>query len=178
MTPWIAILFGALALADAASLWRFPELVKKVWMAFPRDRVAGAVLTAIALVWLGYNFWQVDLGPFSPAKKALFVILPGAWIGIQIWLRDLLAVRGLGFMVLLLANPIFVQVRWHESLAKYAICLSLYSMIFLSMILIAWPHLWKRWLGRLMNNRSAQLNAIAGVGGYGGIMILLGILAF
>src|SRR5215211_6880098 len=73
---------------------------------FPRSRIAGIVLLAIDL---GWSFWLVstmEMGEFSSFRRPFLIALP---IGFFLTLRfvdEFLAVRALGILLLLGAEPL------------------------------------------------------------------------
>src|SRR5438874_12677438 len=73
---------------------------------FPRSRGAGMVILAIDLLW---SFWLVstmEMGEFSAFRRPFLVALP---IGFFLTLRfvdEFLAVRALGILALLMAEPL------------------------------------------------------------------------
>ena len=173
-----SILFGLLFLGLYGWLWKAPESFRTAMMAYPRKLWVGVVLAGISLAWFGYNISSVDFGPFAPAKKVLFGALP-----VFLWLMwryipDLLAVRGLGYIILLAGNPILVQVRWHGTPAHYAVAVVIYVLVIKSCFLIIYPNWWKRGIDRLYSKDGLPAKAGLTGMGLGALLVLCGVLSF
>ena len=104
----ISISFGVLLGGLYGWMFAKPDAFRKAMTAFPRNIPVGVVLVAISLAWFGFKVTEVDFGPFSPAKKALYVILPFFVWGMWRYTPDFISIRGLGFLLLLAGNPILV----------------------------------------------------------------------
>lgn len=155
----ISCAFGLVLLAFYLWMWKGPASFHKALMAFPRNLPVGLVLCSIALAWFGYNVSLVDFGPFSPAKNALFVALPFFLFCMWKYIPDLLAVRGLAYVILLAGNPVLVAVRWHGSFAHYAVALLVYVLMIKFSILIIYPNLWKRGVGWLYASEARRIKS-------------------
>src|SRR5215831_10859727 len=78
------------------------EIVKQ----FPRSRFAGIVLLTICLAWTFWLVATIQMGEFSGFRRPLLIALP---IGYALALRfvdEFLAVRALGILCLLAAEPL------------------------------------------------------------------------
>ncbi len=143
-TPLIAIALGfVLALLYGACLLR-PEAARTHLLAYPRQVWPARILMLVALVWFAWNLWQVDFGPFSKFKPVLYAAVPIGWILATTYIPDLLAVRSLCCVLLLAGNPLLIETRWHGSPAQYAIGIFVYLLMVKCMVLVVYPHLWKR----------------------------------
>jgi hypothetical protein len=172
-----SMLLGAALLLLYSGLLLAPAPLLRGLRAFPRSVFPARLLTAVCLVWFAQNLWQVDLGAFNPAKRALFVVVPVGWYLITTYLPDLLAVRGLCALLLLAGRPLLVMTRWQEGPASIAVGLLIYAVMIKSMFLVVYPHLWLRGLNWL-EARPLRLRAAASVGlALGAALLVCGLLS-
>ncbi len=84
-----------------------PQLVRKLFKAFPRNFWIGAVLTAGALAWAAIEVNEMPLGNFIGGYKwVLWILTPVAFGLILFFMNELLAPRALGGLLLLVAGPV------------------------------------------------------------------------
>jgi len=140
----LAFVFAFLFLTDAALLLTRPQAIRQWLLAFPRQKIPAALFTGIALIWFARNLWSVDFGGFSVLKYLLFPLVPLLWFGILTCLPDLLAVRSLCAVLLLAGNPLIIWTRWQPTPASPLVGVLIYLMILKCMLLIVYPHFWKR----------------------------------
>src|SRR5437667_7400840 len=82
-----------------------PDLANVV-QRFPRSRVAGVIVLTICLMWTFWLLATIQMGEFSAFRRPLLIALP---IGYALALRfvdEFLAVRALGILCLLVAEPL------------------------------------------------------------------------
>jgi hypothetical protein len=82
-----------------------PDLAAVV-QKFPRSRGAGILLLSIALVWTLWLLATIEMGEFAAFRRPLLIAVP---IGYMLTLRfvdEFLAVRALGILCLLMAEPL------------------------------------------------------------------------
>src|SRR5207249_11640702 len=108
-----------------------PELAN-VAQRFPRSRIAGVVLLTLDLVWTFWLVATIQMGEFSAFRRPLLIALP---IGYGLALRfveEFLAVRALGILCLLAAEPLLAAacLRYESSPLLVNVCAYL--------LIIAW----------------------------------------
>ncbi len=146
-------------------------------MRFPRNTAAGWVLTAICMLWFGFNFWSVDLGGFNQFKRIIFAVVPIGVYLIATYIPDLLALRGVCGVMLLGAAPLMAWTRWQEGPASIAVVLFCYAGILKAMMMMIYPNLWKRnvlWIQAHPEKRTALLGA---GGAFAALMLICGLMS-
>ncbi len=95
----------ALLVVHLLALWRPKECA--AWLrTFPRSRVAGTVLIAVAGIWSFLLVQQMDLGEFARLRNFLLLaIVAGTFLAWR-YVEEFLAVRALGMLALLAAEPV------------------------------------------------------------------------
>lgn len=84
----------------------FGRAIQERLRAFPRSETAGIVLFVVASAWFGGLVALTDLGEFSPMRsKFLIFTVVGAMLMLR-FVREFLAVRALGMLLLLVAEPL------------------------------------------------------------------------
>lgn len=137
-----AVAAGLLALAAVLAAPKAPEWLK----GFPRARVTGCVLTALAWAWAaaGLILHPVDFLAFlTPAMTVVLaaVCIPLTWT----LLGNLLAVRGAGALMMLWPMPVMLAVREDVSAWRLLPVSVGYLSLTLGMVLVFHP-----WTGRVL----------------------------
>lgn len=94
-----------LLLSHAAALVQ-PATIRRAAVAFPRSRIAGTVLIAIAAVWSFILVSRIDLGEFSPLRNIMLLGIAAGGVLAWLFLEEFLAVRAFGMILLLAAEPL------------------------------------------------------------------------
>jgi hypothetical protein len=108
---------------------------------FPRSRVAGIVLLAIDLIW---SFWLIstmEMGEFSAFRRPFLIALP---IGFFLTLRfvdEFLAVRALGILALLAAEPLLDAAFFRYEESRLVLTVFAYILIVLGLLWVTMPYL-------------------------------------
>jgi hypothetical protein len=73
---------------------------------FPRSRLAGVVLLTIDLAWSFWLLTTMEMGEFSSFRRPLLIGLPIGYLLVVRFVDEFLAVRALGVLCLLVAEPL------------------------------------------------------------------------
>src|SRR5947208_627143 len=73
---------------------------------FPRSRIAGIVLLTICLAWTFWLLATIQMGEFSSFRRPLLIALPIGYVLVLRFVDEFLAVRALGILCLLAAEPL------------------------------------------------------------------------
>lgn len=118
-----------------------PASFSRLLNAFPRNRLAGCVLSAVAWLWAAYALWGMGLDILEPYKKFIpplaLVCIPLTWF----WLDNLLSCRALGGILTLFPYGLLHVARIHESPWRLVVVSVAYLCIVKGMILLLYP--WK-----------------------------------
>ena len=82
-----------------------PEGSQAAARSLPRSRIAGFVLFTIALFWSFWLLATMEMGEFSAFRRPFLVILPVGFFLTLRFVDEFLAVRALGILALLVAEP-------------------------------------------------------------------------
>ena len=107
---------------------------------FPRSRVAGVLVLTICLVWTFWLLATIQMGEFSAFRRPLLIALP---IGYGLALRfvdEFLAVRALGILCLLAAEPLLDAAFLRYETSRLLITGFAYVLIVAGMFWVAIPY--------------------------------------
>lgn len=147
--PAILAVAAALSLALGLPMLLAPAAAQRALAAFPRNRAAAWILTAIDLTWVVLIMRGVSLGPFDILKPYLPLIGIAVFAAIAWGLYELLAVRALGGLLLLLGDPILDTVRWTGGAWPIALAILAYILVIIGAIWVLWPWTFRKTHERL-----------------------------
>ncbi len=107
---------------------------------FPRSRVAGVIVLTICLMWTFWLLATIQMGEFSAFRRPLLIALP---IGYALALRfvdEFLAVRALGILCLLAAEPLLDAAFLRYETSRLLITGFAYVLIVAGMFWVAIPY--------------------------------------
>lgn len=123
--------------------WWFFHYDKVVvgWRSFPRSEAAGAVLLALATAWAAWLAGTMNLMEYTRFRP-LFVLAAVA-LGVTSWLyvREFIAVRALGVLLLLGANILLDACFLREDKLRLVVVAYAYLLIVKGMFMVGAPYL-------------------------------------
>ena len=136
----------AVALGFASFLvhaWCFLNYDRAVawWRAFPRSELSGGVLLALATAWAAWLAGTMNLMEYTRFRP-LFVLAAVA-LGVTSWLyvREFIAVRALGVLLLLGANILLDACFLREDQLRLIVVAYAYVLIVKGMLMVGAPYL-------------------------------------
>ena len=155
-----------------------PVLTRRVLCAFPRNRVTGAVLSAVALVWAAWNVNAMPLGMIDNYKVWLWVLCPVVYLLVLWFMNELLAVRALGGILMLAACPVLEIQRLNGSCWTWVLAGLAYVWVLAGMIFVLSPYRFRHAIERCCTNDGiCRILGAAGVLA-GALLIGLGVKVF
>ena len=128
-----------LVLSHALALWK-PQLVKGWLRAFPRSTKAGFLLITAAAAWFFLLVQYMDLGEFSNWRRTVLIGTPIAWYLTWKYVDEFLAVRALGMLVLLAAEPILESAFLRPELSRLFLVTLVFVWIVFAMFWVGMPY--------------------------------------
>ena len=121
-----------------------PGLVKPglagVAQKFPRSHVAGVVLLSIALVWTFWLLATIEMGEFSAFRRPLLIALPIGYVLTLRFVEEFLAVRALGILCLLAAEPLLDAAFLRYEAGRLLVTVFAYLLIVAGLFWVAVPY--------------------------------------
>ena len=170
-------------------LWMLlkPGESKEFFQKLPRNRYLGAWFMGLGMAW----FWlliapdglgmisklQMDLGDFNRAKNFMRILVPLAAAGMIIYVKEFLAVRGLGLLALMAAAPLLYSAYLEPPTSRLLVPIFAYIMIFKGLFWVGMPYTMRdaiTWATK--NDARYRLLSLGGLG-YG-VAVLVCAIAF
>ncbi len=129
----LLIIFHALALAK-------PNLTKDILRKFPRNYEAGVYLTILVTGWFYFMVKLMDLGEFDKWRGPVLLVTPIAGVLAIFFMRDFLAVRALGTLVLMLAEPLLESAFMRPEYIRLTLVVLVYAWIFFGLFWVGMPY--------------------------------------
>ncbi len=123
---------AALVKADAAR--RFATRL-------PRSRPAGIILLSIDLLWSFWLLATMEMGEFSGFRRPLLIALPIGFFLVLRFVDEFLAVRALGILCLLAAEPLLEAAFLRYETSRLLVTIFAYIMIVAGLFWITMPYL-------------------------------------
>lgn len=95
----------ALIIAHAIALTKKPQ-VQAFLKAFPRNYKWGVILLSIDFVWAMMCMSYMDMGEFFSYRPTFLWLIPVSFVLVLIYVKEFLAVRALGALLLLIAGVV------------------------------------------------------------------------
>lgn len=165
-----------LLLAGGAGLLNpaFQSMAKQM----PRSRITGMVLLTIALLW---NLWllaTIEMGEFASFRRPLLIALPIGYILVLRFVDEFLAVRALGILCLLAAEPLIDAAFLRYEPSRLVVTVFAYLLVIAGLFWVTMPYLLRdqiNWTTH-SNTRWRLVNGAALL--YGAVTLVLAVTKF
>src|SRR2546421_11845579 len=138
---------------------------------FPRSYVAGVILLTICLGWTFWLLATIQMGEFSSFRRPLLIALPIGYVLALRFVDEFLAVRALGILCLLAAEPLLDAAFLRYETSRLLVTVFAYLLIVAGLFWVTMPYLLRdqiNWSAR-SNFRWRSLHAITFC--YGGVLL-------
>jgi hypothetical protein len=135
-----ALIAGAILCLLGAVGFAMEGSARNALATFPRSRSAGIVLLAIDLVW---SFWLVstmEMGEFSAFRRPFLFALPVGFFLTMRFVDEFLAVRALGILALLAAEPLLDAAFFHYESSRLVLSVLAYLLVVLGLTWVMVPY--------------------------------------
>jgi hypothetical protein len=135
MVVGIFLLFvGTAGLVNPASL-------RSLARNLPRSRVGGIVLLTAALIWTLWLLATIEMGEFSSFRRPLLIALPIGYVLILRFVGEFLAVRALGILCLLVAEPLLDAAFLRYEMSRLLVTVFAYLLVIAGLFWVTMPYL-------------------------------------
>jgi len=118
-----------------------PEASKQIARRLPRSRVMGFLFLTIAFLWSFWLLATMEMGEFSGFRKPLMFILPVGFALVLFFVDEFLAVRALGILFLLAAEPLLDAAFFRSDTSRLLVTVFAYLMIVIGLFWVTMPYL-------------------------------------
>jgi hypothetical protein len=161
-----------LVMAGLPGLFR-PGTVQSLAKRLPRSRLAGIILLTIDLVWSFALVSTMQMGEFSSFRQPLLVALPVGYFLTIRFVDEFLAVRALGILCLLAAEPLLDAAFFRYEPSRLFVTVFAYLLVIAGLFWVTMPYLLRDQIG--WSSRSdTRWRFVHGVAvGYGVVVLAL-----
>lgn len=153
-----------------------PEAVKPWLTRFPRNERLGIALIVIAFAW-SFVIWScMDLGDFYRFERGVQIFLVAMCVGVIVYVKEFLAVRALGFLLILAGAPMLDSAFLQEPGSRLLLVALAFALAVIGMFWVGMPYLLRdqiRWF--LATEPRYRSGALAGIV-YGLVMTVCAVL--
>ncbi len=168
---------GIYIISHGWAAWK-PEACSPLLRAFPTHYPTGLALLAVGALWFASLMATIDLMEYAPHRDK-FVIVTISLAAATAWfVRDLLAVRALGVVLLLAAQILLDAAFPEESVARLVVTVLAYAWIFEGLLLVGLPYIFRDailWL----TDEPGRVRLFGALGaGFGLLLVVLGLFVY
>lgn len=136
----VGLVVGFLLLAIHLIALVRPEQTKSWLVQLPRSKPLGIGLLAVDSVWAFWLVSNMDLGEFSQYRTWLQIGVPIAFVLTMIFVDEFLAVRALGMLALLAAEPVLSAAFLRPEIARLLLVILAYVWLTLGLFWVGMPY--------------------------------------
>jgi hypothetical protein len=118
-----------------------PDLSRSFALRLPRSRVAGFMLLTADLFWSLWLLATMEMGEFSSFRRPLLIILPIGYFLVLRFVDEFLAVRALGMLFLLAAEPLLDAAFFRTETSRLLVTVFAYLLIVVGLFWVTMPYL-------------------------------------
>lgn len=148
-----------------------PERVKRFLRAFPRNDKLGIGMVVFGFAWTLLVWSCMDLGDYFRMERFVQLLLVAACAGIVLYVKEFLAVRSLGFLMILAAAPILTSAFLKEPQSRLLLVFFAYAIAVKGMIWVGLPYLLRDQIGWVLA-KPGRFRAGAAAGAIYGLAVI------
>ena len=155
-----------------------PRGVQDFAKRLPRSLLAGVIFLTIDLIWTFWLLSTMEMGEFASFRRPLLIALPVGYLLVLRYLDEFLAVRALGILCLLAAEPLLDAAFFRYEPSRLVVTVFAYLLVVAGLFGVTMPYLLRDQIDWSMRNnmRWRFLNGL--VVAYGAIIIALAMTKF
>src|SRR6059058_2635614 len=147
-----------------------PDLAN-VAQRFPRSHIAGVVLLTISLLWTFWLLATIQMGEFAGFRRPLLIALPIGYVLVLRFVEEFLAVRALGILCLLAAEPLLDAAFLRYETSRLLVTVFAYLLVVAGLFWVTMPYLLRDEIN-WMTNTAARWRSLSLLGLIYGAAIL------
>ncbi|PZR76084.1 MAG: hypothetical protein DLM73_03415 [Chthoniobacterales bacterium] len=118
-----------------------PDFSQQMAQRLPRSRVTGWALLTVGFLWSFWLLATMEMGEFSSFRKPLLFILPVGFLLVLRFVDEFLAVRALGILFLLAAEPLLDAAFFRSERSRLLVTVFAYLLIVAGLFWVTMPYL-------------------------------------
>ncbi len=140
-----------------------PDVVKPWLLRFPRNESVGTAIVVVCFAW-AFVIWScMDLGEFFKLERTVQIVIAAMCVGVVLYVKEFLAVRALGFLLILAAAPMLESAFLKEPSTRLLLVVFAYAIAVAGMFWVGMPYLLRdliKWI--LEKENRYKIGAVAG----------------
>jgi hypothetical protein len=145
---------------------------------FPRSFQWGVILLTIDMIWSVFALSNMDMGEFFNMRRTFIMVTVGGYVAVLIYVKEFLAVRALGALMLLVAGPVLTAAFLQPQMSRLLLPILAYVWIIVGMYFIGMPFLMRDWINWLLAKPKRWNLAVYSGIGYGAVLLVAAILFY
>ena len=134
-----------------------PGAVRNALAKLPRSRVAGIILLTLAFIWSFWLLATMEMGEFSGFRRPLMIALPIGYVLTLRFVNEFLAVRALGMLLLLAAEPLLEAAFLRHEPSRLLVTVLAYVLIVKGLVWVTMPYLMRDHLALVSRNTAVWI---------------------
>jgi hypothetical protein len=140
---------------------------------FPRHYTWGVALLTLDFLWAMLLLSHMDMGEFFHLRKWFLILVPVGFIAVITFVREFLAVRALGALMLLVSGPVLTAAFMQPQISRLLLPILAYVWIIAGMYFVGMPYLMRDWVGWVTAGENRwRLASVLGVF-YGALLLIV-----
>lgn len=167
------VLVGLLLIAAHALALLKPEATQQWLRLFPRSPKWGPILMTAAAGWFFALVWVMDLGEFSNWRQTVLIVTPFAWLLTLKFVGEFLAVRALGMLTLLAAEPLLESAFLRPEPSRLFLVTLVYVLIVFALFWVGMPYTLRDQVQWITEDQKRWRAAVFAGLAYGALLLVL-----
>ena len=172
------IVLGVLLLAVHLVALLKSETTQSFLKQFPRNYKWGVILLSIDFAWSMLIMSNMDMGEFFNLRTKFLFVLPVAFVLVLIFVKEFLAVRALGALMLLVSGPVLTAAFLQPPASRVLVPILAYAWIIAGMYFVGMPFLMRDWVNWVTQTTGRWKLATLGGVAYGAVMLVVAVVAW
>ncbi|MDQ6914131.1 MAG: hypothetical protein M3128_14790 [Verrucomicrobiota bacterium] len=137
-----------------------PTLGRDWFTQLPRSRPVGVFLLTLAALWSFWLLATMEMGEFSSFRRPLLFVLPVGYFLVLRFVNEFLAVRALGILYLLAAEPLIDAAFLRHENSRLLVTVLAYILVVKGLFFVTMPYVMRDQIdwGTRTNGRWLSLN--------------------
>lgn len=172
------IVLGLALIASHAWAMLKPTEAQAFLREFPRNAFWGTLLLTIGFIWSLLIIQYMDMGEFFHLRRWFLIIVPAGFVGVLFYVREFLAVRALGSLMLLAAGPVLCAAFLQPQVSRLLLPILAYAWIIGGMFLVGMPYLMRDWVQWATSGPSRwKMLSVFGLA-YGALLLVVAVIDY
>jgi hypothetical protein len=175
---WVGIGLGLALLVTHLWAWWRQKAVGSFLQAFPRHYGWGVALLTVDAAWAFFAMKNVDMQEFYYLRRWVLMALPVMYVLILLYVKEFLAVRALGALMLLAAGPVLASAFLQPQQTRLLLPVLAYAWIFAGFFFVGMPYVMRDGIHWLLARENRLKIAIGSGVVYGAALLALAVMTY